>query len=178
MNSPTVHPASEPVAVTAFELAPGATGRQRLDSALDRLVARHGFLLLTTLADLPATGLQVILLTEDPQKAPEVLDAAVILPEALKSAAPGQLDLVRAVASPELSAELARAEGIPRFPAVLFRRAGTTCNSLLGIRDWGEYEREVRQALQALADPDATPAPRHPKPLSIPVRVATPGEPS
>ena len=143
--------------ITEFTLAPAPTGLERLEQAIRRLEARHGFRRCRGAADLPATGPALLLLTDDPQRFPEVLDAAVILPEALKERTPAPRCLV---ADPAASAALGPAYGAPRAPAVVFLRDGQYQGCLSGIRDWSEYQAEVARLLTG---------PAQPRPISIPV---------
>jgi hydrogenase-1 operon protein HyaE len=147
---------------TQFELAAAPAGRERLAQALARLTRQYAFQPITDLAAALAAGTHVLLLTADPQGAPETLDAAVILPEALKT---GAGEVTRWVAEPEASAEIARQYSIARFPAVLFLRDGAYLGSLVGLRDWQEYRAEVTRLLTAAPQP---------RPIAIPV-VAAPG---
>ncbi|WP_303787219.1 hypothetical protein [Azovibrio restrictus] len=143
--------------ITEFTLAPAPTGLERLEQAIRRLEARHGFQRCRAAGDLPAAGPALLLLTGDPQRFPEVLDAAVILPEALQGQTPAPRCLV---ADPDASALMAPAWGAPRVPAVVFLRDGQYLGCLSGIRDWSEYQAEVRHLLHG---------PVQPRPISIPV---------
>lgn len=148
----------------SIQLAPGPTSLDRLQGAIVRLQSKHGF---QRLADdhteFPA-GLAALLVTEDPQRNLEVLDACVILPEALK---PFGERVSRHVAGPDTAPALMQKFGIARAPAVVFLRDGEYVGSLNGIRDWNEYQAEVARLLSG---------PAQPKPIGIPVRVAaTPG---
>lgn len=128
-------------------LAPAITPISRLQTALDQLIARHDFSLLdeTQAETFCPPGKLIVLFTDDPQRSPEVLDACVILPEALKSL--GRDDLVAWVADSTTSAFLMRRFGIKRAPAVVFLLDGALQGHLDGIRDWHEYRRAVDQLL-------------------------------
>lgn len=143
--------------VTEFTLSAAPTGLERLEQAIRRLESRHGFQRCHDAGDLPQTGPALLLLTDDPLRFPEVLDAAVILPEAVQGQSPAPRCLV---ADPAASAALGPAYGAPRAPAVVFLRDGQYLGSLNGIRDWGEYQAEVTRLLAG---------PAQPKPISIPV---------
>ncbi len=145
----------------SLELKAGPTSLERLQAAIARLVQKHGFLEIS--AEMPVdrsnARLVALLLTEDPQRNLEVLDACVILPEALKPLG-GQV--ARQVAGPDVSATLLRHYGVARAPAVVFLREGEFVGVLQGIRDWNEYQAEVERLLAG---------PAQPKPIGIPVRV-------
>ncbi|MCK6389558.1 MAG: hypothetical protein L6Q40_00830 [Azonexus sp.] len=143
----------------SFELKSGPTSLERLQTAIDRMVQKHGFTAVDR--DLPQFpgGLSVVLLTDDPQRNLEVLDACVILPEALKAL--GQ-EVACQVAGPEVAAGLMKAWGVARAPSVVFLRDGEYAGALNGIRNWTEYRDEVARLLSG---------PAQPKPIGIPVRV-------
>lgn len=140
-------------------LIAGPSSLDRLETAIARLVQKHGFRRVDRDAELPA-GPCVLLLTEDPLRNPEVLDACVILPEALKAAGD---DIVRLVAGPEAAPAWQQRYGIARPPAAVFVRDGEYHGSLTGIRDWNDYQAEVERLLAG---------PAQPKPIGIPVRSA------
>lgn len=144
----------------SLHLSPGPTSLERLQAAIARMQSKHGFLRVE--GDNPSfpAGLAALLLTEDPQRNLEVLDACVILPEALKLLE-GQIS--RHVAGPDASPLLMQKYGVARAPAVVFLRDGEYVGSLNGIRDWSEYQAEVDRLLSG---------PAQPKPIGIPVRVA------
>ncbi|WP_374319331.1 hypothetical protein [Aquabacterium sp.] len=144
----------------------GPTSLDRLDTAIERMVHKHGFQRLSNdTPDLPA-GLAVLLLTDDPQRNLEFLDACVILPEALKGL-PEQV--TKLVSGPDHTPTLLQRYGVAfRGPAVVFLRDGQYVGVLTGIRDWGEYQAEV-QRLLAMAPNDSSIQ----KPIGIPVRVET-----
>lgn len=144
----------------SLQLAPGPTSLDRLETAIGRMTQKHGFQRLAgEIAEFPA-GLVALLLTENPQRNLEVLDACVILPEALK---PLGDSVSRWVAGPDTAAALMQKFGVARAPAVVFLRAGQYLGSLNGIRDWREYQIEVARLLDG---------PVQPKPIGIPVRAA------
>lgn len=146
------------------QLSPGVTSLERLETAIGRMLQKHGFLRVEAGQDDYPAGLSALLLTEDPQRNLEVLDACVILPEALK---PLGDKISRRVAGPEASAPLMQQYGVARAPAVVFLRDGQYAGALNGIRDWHEYQNEVARLLDG---------PAQPKPIGIPVRVEnTPG---
>lgn len=138
-------------------LAPAITPLARLTTAIDQLVARHNFLRLDEAqAETSAPpGQSLVLLTDDPQRNPEVLDACVILPEALKPLR--RDDLATWVADSLSSAVLMKRFGIARAPAVIFLRDGTMQGHLNGIRDWHEYRSAVDQLLAGTKAPTIIP---------------------
>lgn len=144
-----------------LELKPGPTSLERLETALARMGQKHGFIRLEHTGQAAKPGLVALLLTDDPQRNLEVLDACVILPEALKPLG-GQI--VRQVAGAELASELLARYGVARAPAVVFLRDGEFVGVLQGIRDWGDYQAEVARLLTG---------PAQPRPIGIPVRAAS-----
>jgi hydrogenase-1 operon protein HyaE len=142
----------------SLQLAPGATSLERLETAISRMLQKHGFLRVEPGQTAYPAGLAALLLTEDPQRNLEVLDACVILPEALK---PLGDRISRRVAGPETSVALMQQYGVVRAPAVVFLRDGLYVGALNGIRDWNEYQNEVARLLDG---------PAQPKPIGIPVR--------
>jgi hydrogenase-1 operon protein HyaE len=147
----------------SLQLLPGATSLDRLETALGRLQQKHDFQRVggndAASPEFPAE-LTALLLTEDPQRNLEVLDACVILPEVLK---PLGQDIERWVAGPDEAPPLMRKFGVARAPAVVFLRAGAFAGVLNGIRDWGDYQLEIAGLLSG---------PAQPKPIGIPVRAA------
>jgi hydrogenase-1 operon protein HyaE len=144
----------------SLHLAPGPTALDRLETAIGRLQQKHGFARVADGASDFPSGLCVLLLTEDPQRNPEVLDACVILPEVLK---PLGDTIVRRVAGPDASPALQQQFGVGRPPAVIFLNDGVYVGSLNGIRDWRDYQIEIARLLSG---------PPRPKPIGIAVRVA------
>ena len=139
-------------------LMTGPTALDRLETAITRMIKKHGFLPVDPdNLQFPA-GLSALLLTDDPQRNLEVLDACVILPEALKAL--GE-QVSCWVADHEGSAPWMRQFGVARAPAVVFLRDGQFVGMLNGIRDWSEYQNEVTRLLNG---------PAQPKPIGIPVR--------
>ena len=154
----------------SLELKAGPTSLERLETAIGRMEQKHGFsrvhralkeVSLGDSSDVFPAGLTALLLTDDPQRNLEVLDACVILPEALK---PLGDSIARCVAGAELATEMLARYGVARAPAVVFLRDGEFVGVLQGIRDWSEYQAEVSRLLNG---------PAQPKPIGIPVRAAT-----
>jgi len=142
----------------SLQLAPGATSLDRLETAISRMTQKHGFFRVDRSSPEFPAGLTALLLTEDPQRNLEVLDACVILPEALKQA--GER-LACWVAGPDFAPALMQRYGVARAPAVVFLRDGQFVGVLNGIRDWNEYQAEIERLLIA---------PIQPEPIGIPVR--------
>lgn len=148
------------MSITEFTISAGPTGLERLEQAISRLEKRHGFTRLAADTALPTQGTVLLLLTADPQHYPEVLDAAVILPEALKGLKATGPAPTCLVAEPAASTSLGSRYGAPRCPAVIFLRDGDYLGSLNGIRDWTEYRAEVERLFHGSVQP---------KPIAIPV---------
>ena len=144
----------------SLELKAGPTSLERLETAIARMVQKHGFFPVDPSNTEFAEGLTALLLTDDPQRNLEVLDACVILPEALK---PLDATITCRVAGPEVSPALMQRYGVARAPAVVFLRDGQYLGVLQGIRDWREYQEELARLLAG---------PAQPKPIGIPVRAA------
>jgi hydrogenase-1 operon protein HyaE len=144
-----------------LNLTAGPTPLEKLETAISRMLQKHGFFRVDRSdSEFPA-GLVALLLTDDPQRNLEVLDACVILPEALK---PLGDRVSRQVAGPDFSPALMQRYGVARAPAVVFLRDGQFVGILNGIRDWTEYQAEVDRLLSG---------PAQPRPIGIPVRVAS-----
>ena len=104
-----------------LELKAGATSLERLESAIARMQQKHGFVRVAADAPQFPAGLAALLLTDDPQRNREVLDACVIRPEALNGLG---ADVARLVAGPEASAALMQRFAVARAPADVFLRDG------------------------------------------------------
>jgi len=142
----------------SLQLVAGPTSLEKLETAIGRMLQKHGFSrIASNNPEFPA-GLSALLLTEDPQRNLEVLDACVILPEALK---PVGDQISRWVAAPDFAPALMQQYAVPRAPAVVFLRDGQYVGVLNGIRDWSEYQTEIARLLTG---------PAQPKPIGIPVR--------
>ncbi len=115
---------------------------------LDRLVGKNG------ISDLDQVGFQdfmdgpglgVVLLTDDPDKAAENWDTAVIFPELL--AVTGN-DRRAALMRPEHARSLLTRFGIGRLPALLLLRDGSYVGAIEGLHDWYDYVEEYARMLQ------------------------------
>lgn len=127
---------------------PRSAMSQNFSGLVDRLVARHG------VADLDEAGFQVfaeasgvcvVLLTEEPDKAAESWDLAVIFPDLL--AASGSSPRA-AVLRPGSAVAVQKRYGIGRLPALLFLRDGGYVGVIEGLRDWGDFVAEWADMLQ------------------------------
>lgn len=143
----------------SLQLVAGPTSLEKLETAISRMQQKHGFFRVDSTKPEFPVGLTALLLTEDPQRNLEVLDACVILPEALK---PVVGLITRWVAGPDFAPALMAQYGVPRAPAVVFLRDGQFVGVLNGIRDWGDYQSEVARLLNG---------PVQPKPIGIAIRV-------
>jgi hydrogenase-1 operon protein HyaE len=115
---------------------------------LDKLIQKHGIVEIETdgfeaFMDLAGNG--AVLLTAEPDAAPESWDLAVILPELL--AALG-VELRAGLVRPESASVLQTRFGLGRLPALLFLRDGAYVGAIEGIRDWTEFVAEATAMLQ------------------------------
>jgi len=144
----------------SIELKAGPTSLDRLETALARMQQKNGFSRVDPANPEFPAGLAALLLTDDPQRNLEVLDACVILPEALNGLS---AEVARLVAGPEAAPALMQRFAVARAPAVVFLRDGDYLGSLNGIRDWQEYRDEIARLAAG---------PARPRPIAIPVRDA------
>jgi hydrogenase-1 operon protein HyaE len=116
-----------------------------------RLISVHG----VTQVDLAGyeefvagSGNSLLFFAGDPERYPESLDVAAVLPELMK-AFPNRfrVGLVRAEAAVALQLKF----GFGVWPALVFLREGAYLGVLSGIRDWGDYLREIPVLLAAPA---------------------------
>jgi hydrogenase-1 operon protein HyaE len=94
------------------------------------------------------SGNSLLFFSGDPERYPESLDVAAILPELMK-AFPDRfhVGLVRAEAEVALQVKF----GFGVWPALVFLRDGAYLGVLTGMRDWGDYLREIPVLLAAPA---------------------------
>jgi hydrogenase-1 operon protein HyaE len=115
---------------------------------LDKLIEKHG---VTELGldefelFLKEPGNGVVLLTDEPDTAPESWDLAVIFPELLVSTG---VSVRAALARPETAKLLQTRFGLSRLPALVFLRDGGYVGAIEGIRDWSEFVSECATMLQ------------------------------
>jgi hydrogenase-1 operon protein HyaE len=130
-----------------LQFAPPQSSLDKLDAALRRLVERHAFALVEEGAAFEAgEGFVLLLLTDDPQRSPESLDVAVVLPEALAALAlPARCFAADSVHSPGLG----KRYGVNRYPAVVALRDGAYLGAFSGILDWAPFVTELRRLAEA-----------------------------
>lgn len=104
-------------------------------------------------------GAAMVVFAEDPERAKETLDMAVIVPE-LHAAHLGHFRV--ALLPPDASRALAPRYGFARWPAIVLLRDGHYVGAVDGIRDWDVYVAELDRLLAA--------APSRPPSVGIPVR--------
>ena len=92
------------------------------------------------------SGNSLLFFAGDPERYPESLDVAAVLPELMK-AFPNQfrVGLVRAEAAVALQVKF----GFGVWPALVFLRDGAYLGVLTGMRDWDDYLREIPALLAA-----------------------------
>ena len=104
---------------------------------------RHGIADLSA-ADLPqsleTSGLQVVLLVDDPERSAENWDMAVIFPQLLKALPEAA---VPALLRPAEARQVVPHYGVQRLPAVLFLRDGAYLGVIEGLRDWAGFVAEA-----------------------------------
>jgi len=144
---------------------PRSAMSNNFSALLDKLVAKHAITELDQegfQAFMEEPGNTVVLLTDEPDIAPESWDLAVIFPELL--AATG-VSLRAALLRPDSSKLVQTRFGLSRLPALLFLRDGAYVGAIEGIRDWSEFVTECRTMLEK-------PATR--SPIGIAVSVVSP----
>lgn len=85
----------------------------------------------------------VLLLPANPQRYPETLDVAVVLPELMQVFR----QMGAAVASEEFAQVLAQRYGVNEWPSLLFLRQGEYLGVILRMRDWDVYLNNVQDVL-------------------------------
>lgn len=130
-----------------LQFAPPQSSLDKLDAALRRLVERHGFVRVADAAAFEAgEGFVLLLLTDDPQRSPESLDVAVVLPEAFKVLGlPARCFAADSMHSPGLG----KRYGLNRYPAVVALRDGAYLGTFSGILDWMPFVTELRRLAEA-----------------------------
>lgn len=94
-------------------------------------------------------GESLLLLCGDPQRYPECLDVAVVLPELCKTLGAHHDRLLRlGVARREDEQALAERFALRRWPSIIWLRDGGYVTQIDGMRDWDEYLRLAENALQ------------------------------
>lgn len=143
---------------------------QKLHPLLLRLVQQTGAAVLDretfdTWANQPGTAM--IVFADDPERAKETLDLAVIVPEL--HAACGRRFRI-ALLPPAVARALAARYGFARWPAFVMLRDGRYLGAVDGIRDWEVYVAELERLLAA----DPTRPPTVGIPLTVAGRPAAP----
>lgn len=140
----------------------------RLSALFERLAAQQGYANLDAdsfLTFAAGPGERVVLFADDPRRAPETWDVAVVLPDLLRlSPRPLEVGLLM----PAAADVHARAQGIRIWPALLFLRDGQYLGTIEGMRDWSDWVREIPAMLER--------APGRPPTIGIPVN-ASPSNP-
>jgi hydrogenase-1 operon protein HyaE len=122
---------------------------EKLHPLLLRLVRQTGAAVLdretfNTWANQP--GVAMVVFADDPDRARETLDLAVIVPEL--HAACGRRFRV-GLLPPAVARALAARYGFARWPAFVMLRDGRYLGAVDGIRDWDEYVGEIERLLAA-----------------------------
>lgn len=128
-----------------------AAGSASFSGLLSRLVLVHGVaeVGMAELEDfVGGSGNSLLFFAGDPARYPESLDVAAVLPELMK-AFPNRfrVGLVRTEAEVALQIKF----GFGVWPALVFLREGAYLGVLTGMRDWGDYLREIPALLAAPA---------------------------
>lgn len=110
-------------------------------------VREHGYSAVSAAniqAFIAGPGDAVLLFAEDPRKAPETWDVAVVLPDLLAAAAPtarvGLLD-------PASTRALSEGFDVTLCPTLLFFRDGQRAGAIERMRDWDHYLERIPQIL-------------------------------
>lgn len=123
---------------------------EKFEGLLARLADKHQIKSLEP-ADfaeaIKASGLHVILLTEDPAKVPESWDMAVVFPDLIAGMMKSE-PIHASLLSPAASASIAPQYSVRRMPAMLFMRDGGYVGALEGLRDWSEFVVICKEMLQ------------------------------
>jgi hydrogenase-1 operon protein HyaE len=106
-----------------------------------------------------APGQAVLFFVDDPRRAPECWDVAVVLPDLLAAFAPGARV---ALLDPTVAKAVAPRFGVSIWPSLVFLRDGEYLGVIERMRDWDEYAQRI-PAILARA-PSAPPDPRFPPP--------------
>ena len=137
---------------------------QKFHPLLSRLVEQTGAAVLDretfdTWANQP--GVAMVVFADDPDRAKETLDLAVIVPE-LHAACRRRFRV--ALLPPAVARALTARYGFARWPAFVMLRDGRYLGAVDGIRDWGVYMAEIERLMAA--------EPTRPPTVGIPVAAA------
>ena len=94
-------------------------------------------------AHIDRTPYSVLFFSGDPQRFPESLDVAVVLPELLKAFPQLQAALMTAPLETRLQADYA----FTLWPTLVFLRQGQYLGSLSRILNWSEYQQHIAEIL-------------------------------
>jgi hydrogenase-1 operon protein HyaE len=106
-----------------------------------------------------APGHAILFFTDDPRRAPECWDVAVVLPDLLAAHAAGARV---ALLDPATSKAVAARFGVAIWPSLVFMRDGEYLGVIERMRDWEEYAGRIPQILARAPGP--VPDPRFPPP--------------
>lgn len=106
-----------------------------------------------------APGNAVLFFTDDPRRAPECWDVAVVLPDLLAAHAKGARV---ALLDPATSKAVAARYGVAIWPSLVFMRDGEYLGVIERMRDWEEYAERIPRILARAPGP--VPDPRFPPP--------------
>ena len=99
-------------------------------------------------------GDAVVFFGGDPVRFPEALDVAVVLPELrAQFARPWHVGIVPRANEDQM----VRRWAVQRWPSLVFLRDGAWLGTVSGMKDWGDYVREVANTLAGA--PKRRPAP-------------------
>ncbi len=112
---------------------------------LERLLQNERFQSLTPArtAELAGQPWSVLLFAGDPQRFPETLDVAVVLPELLEYFP----QLAPWLVSGEAARQLQGSYGVTLWPTLVFLKAGQYLGSLPRMQDWQTYLVRIPQIL-------------------------------
>ncbi len=127
----------------------GVANAAKVFPQIARLVSDNGY------AEIDVAGFEgfageaaegILFFPGDPERYPESLDVAAILPELSKAFAQRfNIGLVRREAETALQAKF----GFGVWPALVFLRGGAYVGTLTGMRNWDEYLSEIGALLAA-----------------------------
>lgn len=92
-----------------------------------------------------ASGESILLFVDEPQRYAECWDAAVILPEVLKTLVrPQRVGFLLGAPARQVQ----RRYGFSVWPTLVFLRDGGYVGTLEGMRDWAEYQQAIAAMLE------------------------------
>ncbi len=103
------------------------------------------------------TGVAVLVFSDDPRRAPECWDVAVILPDLVRQCVP---QARVALLDPQASRALAPRYGVCLWPSLVFLRDGSYLGTIERMRDWDDYAGRIGEILaREPSDPPQADAP-------------------